>query len=326
MKAILGLLALATLSLQPVAQKDGSSLLKDWTSSLSKKSALSATIKIQQVGGTTSSFSVDLKKPNLIRIDSKDELLVGDGKEITVFDKKGKNYYKKPQTETELRDLLRPDVFAIVSPFFNANSLKPSASKELPSKTMGGQSVRVLEATFGKKALKKMVFYIPSDMVVKRAEIQLTENDGVNTQVVNASISDATLSDEQFAFKAPAGTEELKYEDIVASKWFYDLDEAKKIAEKTGKLIFVDFMASWCGPCKKMAAEVFETEDFKELGKKVVFCRIDIDEQSDLAVKYNIEAIPNVYVLKADGSVVGSMLGYGDKQSFLSELRGILGL
>lgn len=130
--------------------------------------------------------------------------------------------------------------------------------------------------------------------------------------------------DTLFAFKAPTGSTEMSYEDFFGSRWVYDLDEAMMIAKKTNKGIFVDFMASWCGPCKMMAAQAFDTPEFKAFGKKVVFCKIDIDLNPALAEKYGVEAIPNVFVLKADGTKVGSILGYGGLDAFMSEMNGLV--
>ena len=339
MKAVLGLLLLASLSTSiftsapsvPTGsvQKDGTNLLKDWTGSLNKRESISATISIQQVGGTKTSYTVDFKKPNTIRIDSKEELVIGDGKEITVYEKKNKIFYKKPQTEAEFKDLLRPDVFAILSPFFNPNTLKPVKTKELPAKVIAGESLKVLETTFGKKGNKKILFYIPTDMIVRKAEIQLTPESGeagLETQVITAKVTTAAPADELFAFKAPEGVEEVKYEDIVASRWFGDFDEAAKIATRADKLVLIEFMASWSTVCRRLANEVHDTDDFKALGKKAVFCKIDADEQPFMAEKYQVEAIPFVVITKPDGTVVGSVLGYAGKEQFLSEVRAILGI
>jgi thioredoxin-related protein len=73
-----------------------------------------------------------------------------------------------------------------------------------------------------------------------------------------------------------------------------------------------------------MAAEAFETPEFKAFGKKVVFCKIDIDLNPALAQQYGVEAIPNVFVLKSDGTKVGSVLGYGDLATFMTDMNGLI--
>ena len=64
------------------------------------------------------------------------------------------------------------------------------------------------------------------------------------------------------------------------------------------KLVVCDFFAQWCGPCK-MQAPIIERLEEKYLNKldKVVFKKIDIDIQQELAQAYNIMSIPTIIFL-----------------------------
>jgi thioredoxin 1 len=70
-----------------------------------------------------------------------------------------------------------------------------------------------------------------------------------------------------------------------------------------------------------MEREVFVTDEFKAMGKKLVFCKIDIDMNPALAEKYGVTAIPNMFVIRPDGSVVGSILGSMPLTAFMQELE-----
>ena len=73
----------------------------------------------------------------------------------------------------------------------------------------------------------------------------------------------------------------------------------------------VDFFADWCGPCK-MLGPVLEQLDSEY--PEIEFVKVNIDENMELAERYQIMSIPTVYIFK-DGEVVNKMNGYRDEQS-----------
>lgn len=81
--------------------------------------------------------------------------------------------------------------------------------------------------------------------------------------------------------------------------------------------VLVDFWASWCGPCKMLGPvieEISEEADGFKVGK------INVDEQPELARKYNIMSIPTVVVFK-NGEAVKSASGVRPKQDILGMLK-----
>lgn len=80
----------------------------------------------------------------------------------------------------------------------------------------------------------------------------------------------------------------------------------------------LDFWADWCHPCKIMAPVISELE--VELKDKVIFEKIDVDENPKLAQKYNIFSIPT-YVVVKNGQELERIIGVTSKESFLSFLK-----
>lgn len=77
--------------------------------------------------------------------------------------------------------------------------------------------------------------------------------------------------------------------------------------------VLVDFWASWCGPCKMLAPIVAE---IAEEGR-IKVGKVNVDEESSLAVRFKVTAIPTVVAFK-DGKEVGTSVGYVEKEKLLS--------
>lgn len=82
--------------------------------------------------------------------------------------------------------------------------------------------------------------------------------------------------------------------------------------------VLVDFWASWCMPCKMMTPVVEEIE--KEMQNTVKVCKINIDEQADLAIQYGVMSIPTFLVFK-EGKVTNKTVGVQEKQELIKILQ-----
>lgn len=96
---------------------------------------------------------------------------------------------------------------------------------------------------------------------------------------------------------------ELRGGEINEVKGASDFD--KLVKSSKGKLIVIDFTASWCGPCKMIAPA------YEELSGEYtdsVFCKVDVDEVPDIAQRYEVMAMPTFLFLK-NGEVVDRFSG-----------------
>lgn len=81
--------------------------------------------------------------------------------------------------------------------------------------------------------------------------------------------------------------------------------------------VLVDFWATWCGPCQMMGPVLEELSG--ELEGKAKVCKVNVDENPDLAQKYNVMSIPNFVVFKG-GNVSGNVIGAVPKEKLVSAL------
>lgn len=304
----------------------GSGALGGHTKALADAQSLSATFTYQKIGGSPSSYKIDLAKPGMAKIDRGNELIVADGTSITILDRKANSYYKVPQTAGELSKYFGDDEMALFAPFFNAKAFDKFAKvMSAGTKNRKGMTMNVVEAQIDAKGFKKATYFIdPATNLARQVEYAFSDGPEPVRMLVDTkefSVSSEVKAD-LFAFKAPEGSKEVALEDMVADKWYTDIEEAKSVASKTGRKMFVDFMASWCGPCKMLAAEVFPTPEFKKLSKYFVFVKIDVDEQPAVSKHYGITAMPTQMVVNADGSVVGKKVGYGGPADFFNFING----
>ncbi|KAM7359003.1 thioredoxin, mitochondrial [Cochliomyia hominivorax] len=79
--------------------------------------------------------------------------------------------------------------------------------------------------------------------------------------------------------------------------------------KKSDKVVIVDFFATWCNPCKMLTPRLESI--IGEKAGAVKLAKVDIDEHSELALDYDVAAVPVLMAMK-DGKVVNRMVGLQD--------------
>lgn len=91
----------------------------------------------------------------------------------------------------------------------------------------------------------------------------------------------------------------------------------EKIIAQNGKTVLVDFWATWCGPCRMIAPVL---EEVAKERPDVTVCKVDVDEERELALEYGVSSIPTLLVFR-DGKVVNQSIGAMPKERILAMLQ-----
>ena len=102
---------------------------------------------------------------------------------------------------------------------------------------------------------------------------------------------------------------------------YIELKEENFEATVNEGVSLVDFWAPWCGPCR-MIAPIFD-ELATDFDGKAKICKVNSDEETNLAVKFGIRSIPTILFMK-DGKVVDTIIGATSKQSLADKINSLL--
>lgn len=83
---------------------------------------------------------------------------------------------------------------------------------------------------------------------------------------------------------------------------------------KSNEPVLVDFWAEWCGPCRMVAPTL---DEIAEENESIRIAKVDVDNQQDLAHRFQVSSIPT-FILFKDGQVADRMMGAMPKASFQS--------
>ncbi len=78
-----------------------------------------------------------------------------------------------------------------------------------------------------------------------------------------------------------------------------------EVLKATGP-VFVDFWATWCGPCRMVAPHVEKLSE--EFAGRLKVCKLDVDEAPEVAASYGVSSIPTLAVFK-NGEIVNRRMG-----------------
>ena len=98
---------------------------------------------------------------------------------------------------------------------------------------------------------------------------------------------------------------------------FEEKNFEKEVLQAEEKVL-VDFYADWCGPCRMMSPVIDDIA--KELEGKVKVGKVNVDNNQELAIKYDVMSIPTIMLFE-NGKVSKTFIGVTDKQEILDVLK-----
>ena len=90
----------------------------------------------------------------------------------------------------------------------------------------------------------------------------------------------------------------------------------KEVLEHKG-VVFIDFYAVWCGPCKLTSPII---EELSNEMQNIKFVQVNVDKNPDLAQSYSIFSIPT-FLIVDNGKIVSQFVGAMGKEGFLNEIK-----
>ncbi len=115
--------------------------------------------------------------------------------------------------------------------------------------------------------------------------------------------------------------------------WMTDAGQARALAAAQGKPVMIDFMATWCPPCRVMEETTFHDPRVVAKAAGFVAARVNVDQQPDVANGYGANAakyggigIPSVLFLAPDGKTLKHPVGYLGPAAFLAVMDSALAL
>ena len=91
----------------------------------------------------------------------------------------------------------------------------------------------------------------------------------------------------------------------------------EKAVKTPNKTVLVDFWAAWCGPCRMIAPVL---EEIAKERQDVMVLKVNVDQEQDIAAKYDVQSIPTLIVFK-NGKPINKQVGFRGKEHILALLK-----
>ena len=110
---------------------------------------------------------------------------------------------------------------------------------------------------------------------------------------------------------------EIKFQENVEAAW--------RLAKADNLPTAIYFNATWCQWCRKMSVSTFPDPKVLALASKMVWAKVDIDKEPDIAAMFGVEGVPAVAMVNAEGELVAMQSGYMTAEQLVKFLNDGLG-
>ncbi len=124
----------------------------------------------------------------------------------------------------------------------------------------------------------------------------------------------------------PGRPPEDRTTDLDEMGWLDSLDQATEAARADDTLILAYFHAEWCGWCKRLKEEVYPDPAVSDKMAGFTLLQVDIDQQPELAQRFEITGVPTTLFLNADGEPIMRRPGFMEAEAYLNMLNEAEGL
>lgn len=145
--------------------------------------------------------------------------------------------------------------------------------------------------------------------IIGFSQYSISYFDDVKSRPNDSPAASAAANDSPAANPKPARSQAAESSNDVTEVQHIESEEEfdEQVKKAGSKLVVVDFFATWCGPCKRIAPVL---DSFaKTYASQIVILKVDVDQLNELAmVKYNVDSMPTFVFLK-DGKTVKRFSG-----------------